>query len=249
MNRRAVVASSALVAFAFSRPAVAQLAVFDASDVAQTTATAVATAKTVLNTLQQIELMHQQIQNQLQTLKGLDVRTYSGLQALLGNGKLTYQMIRSDVDSLGFQVQDVNRDFDTLFPRNKTNWSTVRYADYDGYYGRWNAEITASSKSAGRAQAAIVVVEKNNQAVADILSQAASATGEVRQLQLVNQQLALIHAELGALVQNLATTGRITGDMAAASAGEKMLTREAKLRRRAGYTNRGQPPRALTRMP
>jgi conjugal transfer/entry exclusion protein len=93
------------------------------------------------------------------------------------------------------------------------------------------------------------VVESNNRAVADILTQASSANGEIRQLQLINQQLGLIHARLGDVVQNIATMGRITANMAASSAGEKLLLREAKLRRRDGYTSRGRPSRTLNRLP
>ena len=78
---------------------------------------------------------------------------------------------------------------------------------------------------------------------------AAAANGEVRQLQLINQQLALIHARLGDLVQNIATMGRITATMAASAAGEKLLLREAKLRRRDGYTSRGKPSHVLTQLP
>lgn len=110
-------------------------------------------------------------------------------------------------------------------------------------------EITASAKLAARAQSSITVVEANNQAIANILGQSAAANGEVRQLQLDNQQLALIHGRLGDLVQNIATMGRITATMAASSAGEKLLIREAKLRRRDGYTNRRQPARVLNRLP
>ena len=95
----------------------------------------------------------------------------------------------------------------------------------------------------------MLTVETNNQTVADILSQSNAANGEIRQLQLINQQLALIHARLGDLVQNIATLGRITANMAASSAGEKLLLREAKLRRRDNYTDRGHPAQILTRLP
>jgi len=71
----------------------------------------------------------------------------------------------------------------------------------------------------------------------------------VRQLQLANQQLALIHQELGNLVQTLTTASRVNANMAAASSGEKMLIREAKARRRDGYTNMGRPAKALKRLP
>jgi P-type conjugative transfer protein TrbJ len=249
MNRRDLGVGAAFAAVVLARPAQAQVAVADAANLAQSTITAAKTAQNVLNTLQQIEMMKIQLQYQLQTLRGLDPRSFSDLQRLLGDGTLPYQMIRGDVDSLGFQIQDVNRNFDSLFPKNDAGWRNVRYADYDSFYGRWNAEITASSKSAAHAQSTIVLVERDNLETQQILSRSATATGEVRQLQLINQQLALIHGELGSLVQNLATMGRVTGDMASASAGEKMLTREAKLRRRAGYTDRGRAPKVLTRLP
>jgi conjugal transfer/entry exclusion protein len=102
----------------------------------------------------------------------------------------------------------------------------------------------------------VLVVEKNNKSISDILNQSSSANGEVRQLQLINQQLALIHqqlalihARLGDLIQNIATMGRIASNMAASSAGEKLLLREAKLRRRDGYTSRGKPAQTLSRLP
>jgi P-type conjugative transfer protein TrbJ len=232
-----------------ARPARAQWAVVDAGNIAQSVLTVANTAKTVVNTLQQIEQMKTQIQNQLQTLKSIDPTSFNSVMNLIDQGKLTYAMIRNDVDSLGFSIQEVNRDFDGLFPKDKSKWRSVKYSDYDSYYSRWNAELTASAKAADRAQSRLELVEKNNQAIADILSRAQTATGEVRQLQLINQQLAMIHARLGDLVQNIATMGRIMSNMAASSAGEKLLLREAKLRRRDGYTSRGQPARTLNRLP
>jgi P-type conjugative transfer protein TrbJ len=234
------ICGAALVAA--GRPAGAQLAVVDGTNLVQTTATAVATAQTVQNMIQQVNLMRQ-------TLQTLNPTSFSGLQTLLGQGQLTYQMLSSDMTTLGFALRDVNSSFDRLFPENKTTWHSARYADYDGYDGNWNAEITGSAKLAERAQSSVLLVESNNRAVASILTQSSAASGEIRQLQLINQQLALIHARLGDLVQNIATMGRITASMAASSAGEKLLLREAKLRRRDGYTSRGSPPRTLNRLP
>jgi P-type conjugative transfer protein TrbJ len=231
------------------RSARAQFAVIDASNIAQSIKTVLNTAQTVSNTYTQIQNQKTQIENELQTLKSIDPRTFTSLMALIDQGKLTYGMIQNDIDSMGFTVQQINRDFDGLFPKDKTKWQRVKYSDYDGYYTRWNTELTASSKSADRAQASIEFVERNNAAIASILSQAQAATGEVRQLQLINQQLAMIHARLGELVQNIATMGRIASNMAASSAGEKLLLREAKLRRRDGYTSRGAPARTLNRLP
>jgi P-type conjugative transfer protein TrbJ len=238
-----------LAALSATRSAHAQWAVVDASNIAQSIKTVLNTAQTVSNTYTQIQNQKTQIENELQTLKSIDPRTFSSLMALIDQGKLTYAMIQNDVDSMGFTVKQINQDFDGLYPKDKSKWQSVKYSDYDGYYTRWNTEITASSKSADRAQASIEFVEKNNAAIAQILAQAQGASGEVRQLQLINQQLGLIHQELGALVQNLATAGRVNSNMAASAAGEKMLQREAARRRRDGYTSLGPPAQALKHLP
>jgi P-type conjugative transfer protein TrbJ len=235
-------AVASAVLFCSTGSARAQLAVVDGSNLVQTTATALSTARTVSNMIQQVNLMRQ-------TLQTINPATFAGLEALLTQGQLDYRMLTYDVNALGLALRDVNTGFDRIFPRDKTAWHSARYSDYDRYYGTWNAEITASAKLAERAQSSVLLVETNNRAVATILAQAAVANGEVRQLQLINQQLALIHARLGDLVGNIATLGRVTASMAASSAGEKLLLREAKLRRRDGYTNRGQAPRILNRLP
>jgi P-type conjugative transfer protein TrbJ len=231
-----------VIAAGHRRAARAQLAVVDGINLVQTTATALSTAQMVSNMIQQINLMKQ-------TLETVNPTTFSGLQTLLSQGQLTYRVLINNVTAIGFALQAVNNSFDRIFPKDKSAWHSARYSDYDNYYGSWNAEITASAKLAARAQSSITLVEGNNRAVANILSQSSAAAGEVRQLQLINQQLALIHARLGDLVQNIATMGRITATMAASSSGEKLLLREAKLRRRDGYTSRGQPSHVLNHLP
>jgi P-type conjugative transfer protein TrbJ len=223
-------------------PARAQLAVSDATNLVQSTATALATAQMLQNMIQQVNLMRQSLQT-------INPASFYGLEALLGQGQMSYMALTNNISALGFALADVNSNFDRLFPRNKTAWRNVRYSDYDGFYTGWNAEITASAKLADRAQSTISAVEANNRAVADILSQSSTANGQVRQLQLINQQLAMIHQRLGDLAQNIATMGRVTSNMAASAASEKLLLREAKLRRRDGYTNRGRPPQTLNRLP
>jgi P-type conjugative transfer protein TrbJ len=224
------------------RPAGAQLAVLDGTNLVQTTSTAVSTARTVENMIQQVGLMRQ-------TLQTVNPTSFYGVESLINQGQMTYLTLTNNVASLGFALGNVNSSFDRLFPKDKNTWHGARYSDYDNYYTGWNSEITGSAKMAERAQSTVLLVEANNRAVANILSQSTTANGEVRQLQLINQQLALIHARLGDLVQNIATMGRVTANMAASSAGEKLLLREAKLRRRDGYTNRGAPSRTLNRLP
>jgi P-type conjugative transfer protein TrbJ len=248
---RTVVTSFALGAvLLIASRARAQMPVTDHANLLQNIRTALQTYQVVQNTAQQIELMQTQIQNELQTLKSINPASFAGLLALLNQGALTYATLQGDLATIGYDVAAVNRNFDRLFPRSQSQWRNVRYSDFNGYYDGWNVEITTSSKAAVRAQSSISSLDANNKTIANILISANStSTGEVRQLQLINQQLALIHTELGSLVQNLATVGRVITDWAAGSVGEQMMARDRGRRRLDGYTSRGKPSQVLNRLP
>jgi P-type conjugative transfer protein TrbJ len=237
--------------FVTGRSARAQIPVTDAGNLAQNIVTALKTTQTVLNTYQQIQQLATQIQNQMQMLKSIDPTTFTGLQQLLLQGQFTYAMIQGDLDSISFNVGSVNRDFDRLFPnRKQAQWSGARYSDFNAYYDGWNGEIATSSQAAVRAQASIGTLDATNRQIISILNQSSSAsTGQVRQLQLVNQQLAVLHKDLGSILQNLAATGRVLTEWTAGSVGERMMSRERGRRRLDGYTSRGRPSRVLNRLP
>jgi P-type conjugative transfer protein TrbJ len=158
-------------------------------------------------------------------------------------------MIEDDASVIRYNLADVNRGFGKLFPKNQAGWKAVQYSDFNGHYDGWTAEITSSSLAASRAESALVALDANNRAIQTILANSKDETGEVRQLQLVNQQLAVIHGELSALVQNLATMSRVLSTWAAAAAGEDMMARERSRRRLDGYTSRGKPTNVLTKLP
>jgi hypothetical protein len=61
--------------------------------------------------------------------------------------------------------------------------------------------------------------------------------------------LAVLHADLGAVVQTLATTGRVLSDAAAGGASERQLSLEKKKRNLANYTNRGTPVAVPSTLP
>jgi P-type conjugative transfer protein TrbJ len=249
LNRLVCIATF-VVASAVALPAKAQWAVLDPTNLVQNTLTAAKAAQVVINTYEQIERMKDQIKNQVQTLKSLDPRSFNSVKSILENSEVAYSSISGNLDSIGYSVNDVNRNFNQLFPKKQADWKNVKASDFSNYYDRWNAEVTSSSLAASRSQASITTLEKNNQAISAILSNANSdSSGEVRQLQLVNQQLAIIHKELTSLVQSLDTMGRVISTWAASSVGEKMLGRETKQRRIQGYTDRGAPSRVLNKMP
>lgn len=239
-----------LILAVHSTPARSQVPVTDAGNLAHNAVTALNSVKMVLNTYQQIQIMESQLRYQLHALESLNPASFSGLLALINQTETTYATLQGDLATVGFTVSQINRDFDRLFPPSQGHWSAVRYSDFNGYYDRWNGEVETSAKAAARAQAGISALDAYSRQVAGILAQSnAVSTGDVRQLQLVNQELAVLHADLGSILQNLATTGRVLTDWTAGSVGEQMLTRERARRRLDGYTNRGKPSRVLKALP
>jgi P-type conjugative transfer protein TrbJ len=230
--------------------AVAQMSVIDGSNLVQNVKTALQTAQLVQTTANQLRVMEAQLQYQIENMRTINPSSISGLLTLLNQTQMTYAMLQGDLSSIGYTVNTVNANFTRLFPKTQRQWQSVRYSDFTPYYDRWHEDITASSLAAMRAQTAVNALDANNAAIQRILLSAnSSSTGEIRQLQLVNQQLALIHTELAALVHNLATVGRVITDWAQASTSEQMMDRERARRRLDNYTYRGPPSRTLNRMP
>jgi P-type conjugative transfer protein TrbJ len=228
----------------------AQLAVVDHSNLLQNIKTALQTAQLVINSANQLEVMKAQLQYQLQNLKTIDPTSISGLLSAINQVQMTFATLQGDINSIGYTANVVSGTFNRLFPKNQKQWQSVPYSAFNASYDAWNAEITASSLAAVRAQTVISTLDANNAAIQKALLMANSAsTGEVQQLQIVNQQLALIHTELANLVQNLAALGRVVTDYLAASTGNDELTRERGRRRLQNYTFRGPPSRTLNRLP
>jgi len=237
---------TALLVCALCGQAQAQLAVADASNVIQTTATAINTARQVDQMIQQLRYMESQLKNQVKSLQTIDPTSFSGVERALNQTTSLFNSLQSDASVIRWDLQRVGNDFDTLFPKS---WKGTRFSEYDKYYGRWNGQITSSSKASVQAQAQIANLQAANQAAADALSESKNADGEVRQLQLLNQQLAVLQTQMATLITNISTMGRVTSAMAAASAGEKDISREVESQRITGYTNKGAPPQTLSKLP
>jgi P-type conjugative transfer protein TrbJ len=233
-----------------SRRAAAQLAVVDHSNLVSNLKTALQTAQLVQTTANQLRVMEAQLQYQIENMRTINPSSISGLLTLLNQTQMTSAMLQGDLSSIGYTINTVNSNFNRLFPKTQRQWQSVRYSDFTPYYDGWHEDLTASSLAAMRAQTAVNTLDANNAAIQRILLSAnSSSTGEIRQLQLVNQQLAVIHSEVAALVQNLATVGRVITDWAQASTSEQMMDRERARRRLENYTYRGPPSRTLNRMP
>lgn len=248
--RKPLIVTIVAAALVHARPTAAQTAVVDHINLLQNIKTALQTAQLVMTTANQLQVMEAQLQYQIENLKTVNPASISGLLTLINQTQMTFNMLQGDLSSIGYTVGLVNGNFKNLFPKNQAQWKNVRSSDFNAYYDNWNNEITTSSLAAIRAQTAVSSVDANNAAIQKILLAANSgSTGEIRQLQLVNQQLALIHTELASLVQNLTTVGRVITEWTAASTGEQMMERERANRRLLNYTSRGAPSQILNRFP
>jgi P-type conjugative transfer protein TrbJ len=249
--RKTLALAAFLTTFAATiRPARAQLAVVDQSNLLQNIKTALQTAQLVINTANQLQVMKMQLQYQLQNLKTIDPSSITGLINTINQVQMTFATLQGDINSIGYTANVVSTNFNRLFPANQKAWQSAPYASFNSSYDNWHAEITASSLAAVRAQTVISTLDANNAAIQKALLTANSAsTGEIQQLQIVNQQLALIHTELANLVQNLSTLGRVVTDYIAASTGDQEMSRERGRRRLQNYTYRGPPAPTLTRLP
>jgi P-type conjugative transfer protein TrbJ len=249
--RPALILAAFLGTFAASlRPAQAQTAVVDHFNLLQNIKTALQTAQLVINTANQLEVMKAQLEYQAQNLKTIDPTSISGLLSYINQVQMTFATLQGDINSIGYTTSVVSNNFNRLFPKNQKQWQTVPYSSFNTSYDNWHAEITASSLAAVRAQTVISTLDANNAAIQRALLTAnRSSTGEIQQLQIVNQQLALIHTELANLVQNLGTLGRVVTDFVAASTGADEMARERGNRRLLNYTYRGPPAQTLNRLP
>jgi P-type conjugative transfer protein TrbJ len=235
---------------AHSRPAEAQMAVVDHSNLLQNIKTALQTAQLVINTANQLEVMKAQLQYQIQNLKTIDPTSIVGLINGINQVQMTFATLQGDINSIGYTANAVTSNFNRLFPKNQKQWQSTPYSSFNGYYDNWNAEITAASLAAVRAQTVLGTLDANNAAIQKALLTAnSSSTGEIQQLQIVNQQLALIHTELANLVQNLATLGRVVTDYVAASTGNEEMSKERRRLRLQNYTYRGPPAVGLSHVP
>jgi P-type conjugative transfer protein TrbJ len=233
-----------------ARPASAQTPVVDHSNLLQNIKTALQTAQLVTTTASQLQVMEAQLQYQIQNLKTIDPTSITGLINGINQVQMTFATLQGDINSIGYTANMVSSNFNRLFPKNQKQWQGTPYSSFNGYYDNWNAEITSSSLAAVRAQTVISTLDANGAAIQRALLTAdRPSTGEIQQLQIVNQQLALIHTELANLVQNLATLGRVVTDYAVASAGTEEMSRERRRLRLQNYTYRGLPAVGLSHVP
>lgn len=153
--------------------------------------------------------------------------------------------IEKNVRLLHFKLDAIDQDRLEVFPE----LGPVATADIPQKARTWNAALKESSAIAMRAQTNVATLQERLDASDALQGHSAQAPGIVGQLQLVVQQLGLIHTALGSIEANLAYGQRVTATMAGVQAAEQERHEEEGRRMMLNYTDRGPPPRVLTELP
>lgn len=196
---------------------------------AQAIAEVVQLGQMVSSMVEEIRLLETQ-------LHPLDPRSFTELEGWLRGATVDTGALLRQIQSMGYTLSSVNAQYETIYPRDA---STIGFSQYQAMYGAWSGEVLASAQVASRSQTMVSSLEDSTSRAVGILSSSQGASGEVAQLQAIVQMLGVVHTDLSAVVQTLATTGRVLSDAAAGGASERQLSLEKKKRNLANYTNRG----------
>ena len=183
--------------------------------------------------------------------RALDSGQFDLVRDTLQTNRATLQRVYSDLERIGATEAGMNSQWQRAFPQDAAAWRNVQYSDFDNLYTIWNSQLVESSGTAARAQAALADVRDRNSRAAEILRRSELSGGsEVQQLQTQNQMLAVMQADLSSILQSVASQGRVLSQMAAESASEKAMAREATRRRWEHHSDPVPPsPARLTRFP
>lgn len=199
--------------------------VFDAGNFSQTLITATNAVRQVANQVQMIQHQVQSIQYQVQSLKTLGQGRFTELAANLNMQLGQLDGMMQTVNGVSYRINAVQGQFRQLFPAD-SDWSTKPLNQYGDYYRRWSDQIQDASLAAMKSQAVIDNIRRYTADAQAVLAQSQGADGEVRQLQSVNQLLAVLTSQLGDMTLAMTTSARLGASAAAAAQAEQDAQRE-----------------------
>jgi hypothetical protein len=177
--------------------------------------------------LQNVARMTQQVQASLTHIQNA--------ASSLGGGNLVddiligHRYLTADIRSIGYSMDTVTRQFETLFP-SQEKAPSVAPADVPAVRGSWDQEIQQSGLAAARAQTALSRMDTNTRSAIDILERSQATTGgtsdegsQLAKLQALVQMLGIINSDVATLATTLAASERVNADVAAAEASDQDL--------------------------
>ena len=201
------------------------ITVFDPANYTQNMRTAIEAAQDAIKQGIQIQNQYDQIAQLAKSLQNIDKGTYYQIRALIQAQTDDYNQIFSDIDAIGYGLNDISTQFGQLFPQG-SDWSSIPVSSYGGYYQNWGELLRESAETAMKAQALVEKTIGYNEEVTDILQSSENAEGVVGQLQAQNQMMAVLSQQMSDLTKTLAANGRVASSAAAKAAAEEANVRE-----------------------
>jgi conjugal transfer/entry exclusion protein len=167
---------------------------------------------------------------------------------ILRGTQATYSSIVGNLQTIGYNLDSVSRRYDEAYP-DRSRYPGMDLSQMSSLQAEWRSEVLASSQIASRAQTEISATQELTDEARHIVQSSGAAPGEVAQLQLIVQMLAVVQSQMTMLVHNLATTGRALVERGAVVASEQELSAERRRRHRLNYTSRGTPVNVPSQLP
>ena len=214
-----------------TKPASAQVIVYDPSNFSQNVLTAARELQQINNQIQMLTNQAQSLVNQAKNLASLPMSTLAQLQSTIART----QSLLSQAQNISFNVQQIQTAYSSSYGAAPTAGSNATL--FVAAQTRWQNSVGAFEDSL-KVQAGVVGnIPTNSGAMTSLVTASQSASGALQAAQAGNQLLALQSQQLSDLVAVLAAKGRADAlEQARVTATESQGARQYKIfSTRSGY--------------
>lgn len=133
------------------------------------------------------------------------------------------ERLAGDVHGIGFRLQTVSQQFDSVFPDEQAIADTDP-KDFQQMSEQWDAELQQTTMVAARAQATALRMEESARATESIVRASEQGGGEgskLAALQALVKMLGVVNRDMGVLASSISASQRVNASIAAISTAEK----------------------------
>jgi len=185
-----------------TRPAHAQIAVFDASNFAENVMTAARELQQVDNEIQMLTNQATMLVNQARNLTSLPLTTLTQLESSV---QQTENLV-SQAQNIAFNVQQIEQAFTSTYGSVPSTASTATLIA--GAQTRWENSVGGFEDSLKMQAGVVSNIPSDTSAMTSLVSASQSATGALQAAQAGNQLLALQSRQLSDLIAVTSAKGR-----------------------------------------
>jgi conjugal transfer/entry exclusion protein len=216
----------------------AQMATFDATNLIQTTKTALSTAQQVKQGYDMVRNGAETVAMTKQNLQQVDLSSFNGVIDAANTARFTYATYEGTKNDIGYQAKSVHANVNALFPSAEKIKASPPGALPPPPAQRQSqlqsAAITAIGTQANEEQ-----LQNNAKLSKGIAAKSKTAAGGVAQTQLVIEGILLLQTQVSDLTRMLSASERVHATTAANAATNAMLADEMTKRALADYRSRG----------